>query len=239
MTNNMEKIMKTALIGMLAAYGVAGNVIAATYSANSLNLSIPDGNAAGVSSIIEVPDFYNLASVSLTLDISGGFNGDLYGYVRHNDEIVVLVNRAGRSGSLYAGYSDAGFQITLDDSAVADVHTYQNGPYTLSGGGQLTGTWQPDARAIDPDLSLDSSLRTAYLSTFDNTDVSGQWTLFLADMSNGGGQSTLNSWSLNATAAVPEPSATVLLILGTAAMLGVMGRKVCDKPIAPQREEAA
>jgi len=188
-------------------------VAAATYSTNGLSLAIPDGNAAGVSSIITVPDFYDIASITLTLDISGAFNGDLYAYVRHDSGFAVLLNRVGRSGSLAGGYADTGFSITFDDAAASDVHTYRAGAFTLNGNGQLTGTWQPDGRGADPELSLDISPRSEFLSDFNNAPVNGQWTLFLADVSGGGGQSTLNSWSVTVNP-VPEPSTVVMFVLG-------------------------
>jgi hypothetical protein len=47
----------------------------------------------------------------------------------------------------------------------------------------------------------------------------GTWTLFLADESAGGGQSSLVSWSLSISA-VPEPTNVALGIFGACAVAG-------------------
>jgi len=39
--------------------------------------------------------------------------------------MAVLLNRPGRSDTLPYGYAAAGLNITLSDSAAADIHTYQ------------------------------------------------------------------------------------------------------------------
>jgi hypothetical protein len=69
----------------------------------------------------------------------------------------------------------------------------------------LTGTWQPDGRAIDP-LGAPSTFDAAGTVTFGSytgLNPNGTWTLFLADLS-AGAQSQLISWELDITA-VPEP----------------------------------
>ena len=59
---------------------------------------------------------------------------------------------------------------------------------------------------------LNTSARTAFLSSFNGLDPNGTWTLFIADVS-GGDQSTLVSWELDITA-VPEPVTVALGIFG-------------------------
>jgi hypothetical protein len=147
----------------------------------------------------------------------GGFNGDFYAYVTHGTNSAVLLNRTGRSSSSGAGYPDGGFAVTLDDQAPNDVHLYRSSSFTLSGG-QLTGTWQPDSRAIDPLSSggtFSSALRLAPLSVFNGMDPNGTWTFFIADVA-AGSEGVLNSYSLQVTA-VPEPGCIGLLGLGLGA----------------------
>lgn len=60
------------------------------------------------------------------------------------------------------------------------------------------------------------------LSGFNGSAADGTWTLYFADLSSGGGASTLNSWSLGITA-VPEPvnaalGVFVLLLLALAGL---------------------
>jgi len=38
----------------------------------------------------------------------------------------------------------------LDDQAANNIHFYRRFGYALNGSGELTGTWQPGGRAIDP-----------------------------------------------------------------------------------------
>jgi hypothetical protein len=101
--------------------------------------------------------------------------------------------------------------VTLDDSATTDIHNY----------GVLTDPfrYQPDARNVSPLSALDTSLRTAWLSSFNGLDPNGSWTLFFADAASGD-QSTLLGWSLEITA-VPEPTTWALGIFATLA--GVAG----------------
>src|SRR6266853_1430008 len=87
---------------------------------------IPDGNPTGWSdsrSVSGVSDF-QITDVSVKLNISGGYNGDLYGYLSHNGVLVPLLNRVGvtaTGGGNSFGYSDAGFNVTLSDSGSFDI----------------------------------------------------------------------------------------------------------------------
>ncbi|MCX6880646.1 MAG: proprotein convertase P-domain-containing protein, partial [Verrucomicrobia bacterium] len=78
-------------------------------------------------------------------------------------------------------------------------------------------TYQPDARAADPDLVTDTSPRSLYLSGFTGQVADGNWTLFVADLS-GGEVATLDNWSLSLTV-VPEPGVALLGGLGLLTLL--------------------
>jgi subtilisin-like proprotein convertase family protein len=172
---------------------------------DTVNTAIPDANPNGLFSSINVAGIPGeISNVTLSLNISGGYNGDLYAYLSSdNGGFTVLMNRVGRTGANPIGYSDAGFDVTFSDFATSDVHTYGG-----NGGNELTGTWQPDARNIDPQLSVDADPRTAFLSSFDNRTPNGTWVLFVGDFANES-QSTLVTWTLNFDA-VPEPSSLSL-----------------------------
>ncbi len=170
---------------------------------------IPDGNLAGAYSQITVSGAnFPLSDISVNINVSGGYNGDLYAYLTHNGLLVPLLNRIGVSGNNAFGTSGAGMNVTLSDASGF------NGNIHAAGNDVLSGTWQPDGQAISP-LSSPSSFSPTGGSltldgTFQNLDPDGTWTLFFADVSAGGGQATLNGWSLNITT-VPEPVSAALV----------------------------
>src|SRR5262249_3288675 len=145
--------------------------------------------------------FNSIADVNVRLNISGGWNGDLYAYLTHSSGFTVLLNRVGVSGSSSFGYGDSGLNVTFDDQASqsADIHFYQTvaGFKTamLQGG---TG-WRPDGRNVSPlspGATIAAASQSATLNSFYRLDPNGTWTLYLADLS-GGGQATLQSWTLS------------------------------------------
>ncbi|MFT5123719.1 MAG: subtilisin-like proprotein convertase family protein [Verrucomicrobiales bacterium] len=191
-------------------------VITQTFSFTGVNLAIPDGSAGGTADIQTItPTILFIDSMTVDLNISGSYNGDLYVYLQHGTGLSILLNRVGQSAGLPGGFDNDGFSITLDDAAASDVHGVD------SGGGLLSGAYQPDGRDINPFSVLDTDARLAPLSVFNGSAPSGDWTLFLADLI-GTESHTLDSWSLTITgddtAAVPEPR-TALPILLLAGML--------------------
>lgn len=184
---------------------------------------IPDGNTTGwadtrtLSGIAET----QIIDVNVSLNIAGGFNGDLYAYLSHDGGFSVLLNRVGRPDGFGFGYTDAGLNISLDDAAaLGDIHTYQStvGFVALISNGSA---WSPDGRNVNPLTTLDTHPRTHLLSQMNGLNPNGDWTLFVADLSSGE-QATVVSWGLDITTApvVPEPSSLALEILGALALLG-------------------
>jgi subtilisin-like proprotein convertase family protein len=228
--------MKTKrLLGITAGLMVwAGAAVAQTTETSftfSVNKLVPDANVNGLSMTTNLSiTGGTISDVTVGLDISGGYNGDLYGFLSGpNGGFAVLLNRVGISNNASSfGYGNQGFDVVLSDSAASDIHYYQSGGYSLNGGGQLTGTWAPDGLNIDPKSApslFGSSTPSALLGSFNGTDPNGGWTLFLADLS-GGAQSQLVSWSLDIVT-VPEPSVVALGImsLGLLAGMGKISRR--------------
>ena len=186
-----------------------------TFSPNQV---VPDGNANGVALNANLTGLIGtITNLTVSLDITGGFNGDLYAsLVGPNGGFAVLLNRVGVTAGNAFGYADTGFAVTFNDSAsFTNVHFYQTLSYDLNGTGQLTGTWGSDGRFIDPasDPALfDTTAPTSLLGSFDGTDPNGTWTLFLSDLVSGQ-QSTVVNWGLNIQV-VPEPSVSALLGIG-------------------------
>lgn len=65
----------------------------------------------------------------------------------------------------------------FSDTASTDIHNYGG-----NGGALVTGTYQPDGREVSPLLSLDTTPRTAFLSSFTGLDPNGEWVLFVVDI---------------------------------------------------------
>jgi len=145
----------------------------------SPDAAVPDGNASGLALDANVAGVNSsVANLTVSLDISGGYDGDLYAYLRGpNGGFAVLLNRTGVTGGNSFGYDDTGFNMTFADSATGNVHFYQDLSYDLNGSGQLTGDWQPDGRAIDPlsDPSVfDTAQPASLLDSFDGTNPDGK-----------------------------------------------------------------
>ncbi|MCC6232606.1 MAG: hypothetical protein IT580_08175 [Verrucomicrobiales bacterium] len=208
---------------------VALAIAPASGSAADLSLSlepdalIPDADASGFASVLHVPDGGTISDLDVSLDLigadHGAWNGDLFVLLSHAGSASVLVNRPGRTLTSVFGYGDNGFlDVTFDDSGeLGDFHSYQD---ALGASGNsltpISGRWEPDGRAIDPFLVTDLQPRTAFLDTFNGQDASGDWILFVADLS-GGGRFRLEQWELhfsfdgNPQPVVPESTRGITL----------------------------
>ena len=201
----------------LCAPALAGQITATS----SPGVAIPDNDLNGLAETIDLTtSISSISGVTVTLDISGGWNGDYYAYLRHADSsgtgFAVLLNRVGASAGAPYGAPDSGMVVTLNDFAAVNIHS------AGAGGGVLTGTYQPDGRNISP-LSdpgvLSATAPTALLSSFDGLDANGAWTLFVADVSPGD-MGTLESWSLTVSGTgVPDGASTLLMLVGGCGLL--------------------
>lgn len=151
--------------------------------------TIADGNPVGTTFagvVSDIPAGYTIGSLTVGLNLSGGYNGDLYAYLVAPDQtMVMLLNQPG-TAPFYAPGS--GLNVTLDASAGTGIQTAAE-----TAGVQFTGTYSAAGNLAD----------------FNGLIANGTWTLYFADLSSGGGTSTLNSWSLGITA-VPEPANVAL-----------------------------
>ena len=205
-----------SLVLVLLAPGAQAQVVE-PHNFNYGGVAIPDGNATGISftETISSPNTF-ITDIKVTLNITGDYNGDLYFELRKGSAFSVLLNRPGVTGSDSFGYSDDGYNITLNDAAASDVH------FATSGGPQVTGEWQPDGRDGNPA----SAPRTAFLASFQGLDPNGQWTLFAADLQNSG-TSQIQSWGMELTV-IPEPH-TVAMVAGAALLAFGMYRRATRK----------
>ena len=208
--------MKIAPLLILTS-ALSANAAIFSYDFSGINTSVPDNNPSGLTNTRNISDIGLIREIQLTLDIDGGSNGDLYVYLSHNDHLSVIMNRVGKSADLPEGYNDPGIHLTFADSASSgDIHTYRQtifGNDETSLGGALTtdiaGPFQPDGRAVSPFSVTTDSARTAPLSVFNFQQLSGSWTIFVADL-NPGNTGVLAGWSLQVTT-VPEPLSAVAM----------------------------
>jgi hypothetical protein len=212
--------MKTKILSFVAllALAVTAHATLVINDTFTVNQSIPDANASGIttSHTYSGLDANTINGVSVSLDITGGYNGDLYGYLvlrdaNGNATSALLLNRVGTTGGDPFGSDGSGFShITLSDAGVIDIHGVNPG----YGNAVSTGTYLADQ-------SLGANSLNA---TFGTSTANGTWTLFLADLS-GGDQSTLVSWGLNVSV-VPEPVTWALGIFAVALAVVVIRRRL-------------
>jgi hypothetical protein len=164
-----------------------------------------------------------VVDLTVQLNVSGGFNSDLYAYlVAPNGTLVVLLNQPGVAVD-GLGASGSSMNITLRGSGYDSgltpglgTGTSQGNIQAVTSGGGLTGVYtaaQSFAGIGGPQFNPTGSA------------ANGNWTLFFADLSSGGGNETLNSWTLN-LAVVPEP-VDLALGLFAAMLLALAGVKHC------------
>jgi len=198
-TRNPDKLkllMKiSTLMGMMAV--LVATVMNAGASLYPIG-TIPDGSPVGVSftgTYDGAAAGATVGSLTVNLSISGGYNGNLYSYLMApNGTMVVLLNQPGTTISNPFGYAGSGFNVTLSDTAAGNIQTTPETPGSVFGSG----------------LSYKAA---ESLSGFNGSVANGNWTLFFADMTPGGGQAQLHGWSLDITA-VPEPVNVALGIFG-------------------------
>lgn len=220
------------MVVALAAASVTGRATLIEF--NNLNLAIPDADPSGLvnQQMLNLGDIGTITDINVRLNLAGisghGFSGDLYAWLKHDTGFSVLLNRPGKTASDAFGYGDNGLNVILDDQAQFDIHTYRDhaaGTFPLSKG--LVGTWQPDGRASDPGIVLDSDARTLSLGGFDGMDPNGVWTLFIADL-HSGGLVQLSNWALDIRTnaqAVPDSMGTASGLIFGLGLIAVVRRR--------------
>ena len=199
---------KLILLGTVLASVFAAHATIYTTNWNSgfANAGVvPDNNFSGWSDTRSVSTMPagTFVGLSVDLQLTGGWNGDLYAYLVHSTGFSVLLDRVGVgvSGVSAFGYGDAGMNVNLAASGTS-IHQY-GGNSTFSA--TPTGSWLTDNTS-------------GSLASFLSTSPNGTWSLFIADLS-GGGVTTVQSWGLQMDiVAVPEVETWV-----AAALAGAFG----------------
>ena len=213
----MKNLILTS--GLMLGLALTARASLYSYSSGTLNTAITDGSPVGIAEATTLSGLTGngmnlVGNVNVDLNISGGYNGDLYGYLvlqsaDGSTTTSILLNRVGRTDASSFGYSTSGLNVVLSSSGSVNIHdiaTPANG-----------GTYLADGRTVNPSGNFSGATATAGLNGFNGVNANGTWTLFLADMANGD-QSTLVSWGLDITV-VPEPVTWALLVFGS--LLGI------------------
>jgi hypothetical protein len=194
--------------------------------------AIPDANPSGVTftHTTATANANNINGVNVRLELNGGFNGDLYGYLvfQATDNSItttaILLNRVGRTGAFDSGFSTAGMNVVLSSAGPAgNIHDVAVPASTY---GNAATYYRADTRTTSPNGDFSGGTPAgSSLSVFDNYthNANGTWTLFLADLS-GGDVSTLVNWGLDISV-VPEPTTWALLVFAGLAGCGVFVRR--------------
>jgi subtilisin-like proprotein convertase family protein len=205
--------MKNQLFAVGLMVALAGGAEASVDYYNGTGAWITDGSKAGITQTIISTDAGTINNVSVLLNISGGYNGDLYGYLVYNDgsstKTEVLLDRIGGGNSAASG---SGFGTGAATSSFSELQSY--GIRLVDGAGSGIATVSPGSGQFVAvgDYTPDSA--TTFASTFSGMNASGTWTLFLSDLS-AGDQSRLVSWGLSLDVnPIPEPTTWAAIIFG-------------------------
>ncbi len=196
--------------------------------------TIYDGNQVGsvFTGNFTANSWERAVAVTVTLNITGGYNSDLYGYlVAPNGTVMMLVNQSanllgtGMNNVTLTGFtmsSATAFNIGGSYPGAQSLTAYNNpiqnpGTQSVDGNGLLTGVYSPIGSMLyGPGYNPANDLTAGQYANL--PAASGVWTLYFADMmqdDGGNGNHTLNSWTLT-LAVVPEP---VELALGLFAVM--------------------
>ncbi len=190
------------LLGARAAYGTLY-----PESFSGVNMAIPMGNPVGVSiseTVSGIPSGSMVAGLTVDLTISGGYNGNLYAYlVAPNGTVVTLLDRPGVMGGNPVGFGGSGLNVTLSDTAAGSIQTTAETP-----GAAFSGTYQA----------------AGTLANINGSAADGTWTLFFADEVAGGGQPTLDGFSLGITAVPEQVNLALALLLGLVLLDWLLGK---------------
>ena len=200
---------------------LAASAFAQTFTTNrTVNVAIPDNDPSGLANSFNLSGLAGtISDLTVSLNITGGYNGDLFAYLTGPGGFAVLLNRVGVTSANPNGYANTGLAVTFIGGG-ADIHNYGAGSYPVNGAGQLTGNWGVDGRNISPFALgnvFDLAGRTALLNSFFGSSPNGTWGLFVGDYA-AGDISTVFSYSVSVTT-MPEPGTLALVTLGGIALL--------------------
>ena len=204
---------RTLVIGLLLLAGSwAHATLSEDFSGGTVNQADPVGVAfTGTFNMANPGD--TVAGITVTLNVSGGYSGGFY------------ISLTGPDGSTTVTLLNTPGTTTLGANTLLT--------FSDTGGTAIPGPGSP----------LPTGTYTPYqaLSGLNNQPANGNWTLYFADLSSGGGSPTLNGWTLDVDV-VPEPVNVALgMFAGLAALwwcLGLCWKKAETREGAVEESES-
>src|ERR1039457_6213942 len=128
MNELLKAVQRSALHSIIAlAVGAGLTAQAGIYSYGGGAYAIPDGSLAGVSSQITISGASSsFSDISVAINVSGGYNRDLYAYLSYDGKLVPLLDRIGLSSSNPAGAAGGGVKGAVGGNG-GDGHNYSAG----------------------------------------------------------------------------------------------------------------
>jgi subtilisin-like proprotein convertase family protein len=208
----MKKLLFLVAMSLLALVPARAVLHTTNWTAGAV---VPDNNFSGWvnSQTVGAAGTITPGSLLVCLELTGGWNGDLYAYLLHDTGFAVLLDRVGYTG-VGCGYGTAGMSVWLTDGM---------------GIGNIETTAAPNS--VNAGSPYSRSGYAGSLSSFDGLNAGGTWTLFIAHLSSGG-VTTVQSWGLQMDiVAVPEVETWV-----SAAMAGAFGAFWLNRQMWGQRK---
>lgn len=200
------KSTKMILVATMAALLLMGVSARAGMYTETPDATITSG-VGTASTITSSGEYGYISSITVNLDIMGGINGALYGYLSYNGMIVTLLNQPGVTTGNPIGAMGSGFNVTLSDAGSVNINS-TGGTF----GNQVTGTYNVNGTA-------GNNGSAAFGAAYGGDNPNGTWTLYLENDISGSGSSELVSWGITIDA-VPEPTNIALGIFGVCAVAG-------------------
>ncbi|HUU82528.1 MAG TPA: proprotein convertase P-domain-containing protein [Phycisphaerae bacterium] len=139
---------------------------------------VPEGDLAGVVSIINVPDSFLVGEVEVALMVDSENQGRMAATLSHDGEFALLVNRIGMDERASSGNTKNSFDVTLDDDALQadDLHEEP-----ALGTIETLGLHQPDGRGEFFGDGITGDKRDNMLFSLAGLDSAGSWEMLVAD----------------------------------------------------------
>lgn len=219
----MKKLLGAAIVALAAS---AAN--AQFLGSNNTPAALPDATPAGVNSIINVPNAFNVTGIAVTTRIDGNTGpahtwlGDIIIKITSPaNQTFILLNRATATTTSGVGDSSdmaGNYRWVGEDAGQYGLYT----PAVALAGG--TGNFWTAAAATGAAVVTPGDYRTSapltgaltnMVAFFNGTGAQGNWTLNISDNA-GGDTGRLVSWTLQL---LPEPASMALLGLGAMALI--------------------